>query len=363
MSTGEAHPDAPALRGGLYGLLAAALFGASAPFSKLLLPHVGPLTLAALLYLGAALPLWLARWFGDAPAVEAPLRRSDLPPLSAIVLLGGVVGPVCLMLGLQRVSGVSGSLLLNLEGPLTIAIAITVFREHLSPRELGAAALIVSGAGVLSLAPGPVRGHWTGALLVACACAAWAMDNNLTQRLSTKDPRAIVRVKALGAGVCNLALAFGVGESLPRWPVCLAALVLGALSYGASILLDVYALRLLGAAREAAFFATAPFIGALLAVPLLGEGLGPAALGAMAVMALGVVLLLRARHGHLHAHEALAHEHLHVHDAHHQHAHPPGTPEGEPHAHWHEHAPTVHDHPHVADLHHRHPHRAPQLRE
>lgn len=351
----------PNVRGAIYGLLAAALFGASAPVSKWLLGQVEPLSLAALLYLGAALPLWLARAVRRPAQVEAPLRKSDVPLASAIVLLGGVAGPLCLLFGLERVSGVTGSLLLNLEGPLTIAIALAVFREHLSARELGAAALILAGATVLSVGGEPAgaeagKGHWLGVLLVACASAAWAWDNNLTQRLSAKDPRAIVRVKALGAGACNLALAVVFREHLPPWQVCLGALLLGALSYGASILLDVYALRLLGAAREAAIFATAPFIGAWIALPLLGERLQPGALLAMAVMAAGVVLLLRARHGHLHAHEPLAHEHLHVHDAHHQHSHPPGTPLGEPHAHWHQHAPLVHDHPHAGDVHHRHPH-------
>lgn len=343
-------------QGALYGLLAAALFGASAPFAKLLLGHVQPLSLAALLYLGAALQLWFGRLLRRGPAVEAPLRRSDAPLATAVVLLGGVAGPVCLMFGLERVSGVTGSLLLNLEAPLTIVIALSVFREHLSARELLAAGLVIVGAGVLSVSPGAVGGHWLGVLLVACASAAWALDNNLTQRLSAKDPRAIVRVKALGAGTCNLALAFLFGEHLPPPSLCLFALLLGALSYGASILLDVYALRLLGAAREAAFFATAPFLGALIAVPLLHEGLGPGALVAMGVMGSGVVLLMRARHGHRHAHDALAHEHLHSHDAHHQHPHPPGTPVGEPHAHWHQHAPLIHDHPHAGDLHHRHSH-------
>ncbi len=186
------------------------------------------------------------------------------------------------------------------------------------------------------------------------------MDNNLTQRLSLKDPVAVVRIKALGAGACMLAIALAAGQQrLPGPGVLAAALALGAASYGLSIVLDMYALRLLGAAREAAYFATAPFLGALAALPLLGERLSPTQLLGGAAMALGVVLLVRERHGHLHTHELLEHEHLHVHDEHHQHEHPGMTDVTGPHSHPHRHAPLTHDHPHVSDLHHRHKHGPP----
>jgi hypothetical protein len=155
-----------------------------------------------------------------------------------------------------------------------------------------------------------------------------------------------------------LLLALGRGQPLPSDVVLAGALALGAASYGLSILLDMYALRLLGAAREAALFATAPFIGALAALPLLQEQLRAVDVAAGSLMAVGVVLLLRERHGHLHTHAPLEHEHLHVHDAHHQHAHEgfEDLTSALPHSHPHRHAPLVHDHPHVSDLHHRHRH-------
>ena len=125
---------------------------------------------------------------------------------------------------------------------------------------------------------------------------------------------------------------------------------------GVSVVLDAFALRLIGAAREAAYFATAPFVGALASVLLLGDTLRWHDGLAMLVMAVGVGFLLRERHGHQHAHDEISHEHLHEHDEHHQHEHQPGDPVGEPHSHPHRHAPLVHDHPHVSDAHHRHRH-------
>jgi drug/metabolite transporter (DMT)-like permease len=344
------------LRGAGFGLAAAALFGLSAPISKLLLGEVTPVLLAGLLYSGAAMGLWLHRLIVPRTR-EAGLRREDLPKLLAVVVAGGVAGPVLMLFGLRSVSGLTGSLLLNLEAPFTMLLALLVFREHLGRRGAIAAALIVLGACVLKLEAGPFGADALGVVLLAAACACWALDNNLTQRLSLRDPFEIVRFKALAAGLANSALGLWVsGGALPPVRYIVAALALGSLSYGASIVLDAYALRLVGAAREAAYFATAPFIGALASLALLDERLRWHDVLAMAVMAAGVGFLLRERHSHTHEHQPLDHEHLHTHDAHHLHQHAPGDPPGEPHSHVHHHAPLTHDHPHVPDAHHRHQH-------
>jgi drug/metabolite transporter (DMT)-like permease len=343
-------------RGALAGLAAAALFGLSAPLAKRLLADVGPLHLAGLLYLGAGLGLTAVRLVRPASR-EAPLRRVDLGLLLGIVLAGGVLGPVLLLVGLRHLAAVSASLLLNLEGLFTLALAVLVFREHVSWRTGGAALAILLGATFLAWRPGEVRVELTGVLCVAGACAAWGLDNNLTCRLSLRDPVAIVQVKALVAGGCNLFLGLAVGERATLTPALIgASLVVGLLGYGLSIVLDVYSLRLIGAAREAAYFATAPFVGAVAAVPLLGERLYLPDAIAAALMAVGVVFLLKERHSHLHVHEPMEHDHLHVHDEHHQHEHAPGQDAAGPHAHPHRHETLTHEHRHVPDLHHRHKH-------
>lgn len=301
--------------------------------------------------------MWLHRAFAS-PTKEASLRTADIPRLAAVVLSGGIGGPVLMLLGLGRVTALSGSLLLNLEAPFTVVVAVVFFREHLGRAIAGAVALIVSGAVILKLDPGALGADTKGVLLLAGACACWSIDNNLTQRLSLRDPFAIVRIKTLVAGVANTALGLlFVSAAFPPWRFVLGALVLGSLSYGVSVVLDAYALRLVGAAREAAFFATAPFVGAVGSMALLGDPLRWTDGLAMGVMAVGLALLLRERHAHGHVHEELAHEHLHVHDEHHQHDdHLVDDPAGEPHSHEHRHAPLAHDHPHVPDAHHRHQH-------
>jgi drug/metabolite transporter (DMT)-like permease len=347
--------SAPALpRGVASGLGAAVLFGLSTPFAKLLLPSSGPFLLAGLLYLGAGIGLTVIAPFRRAER-EAPLRLGDLPTLAAMVVAGGIAGPLLLLAGLARLPGGEASLLLNLEAPFTIGIAVLLFGESLGRREvLGAAAVVLGG---VILASGPSEGsmHALGALAVAGAGLAWSIDNNLSQRLSLRDPVAVTRVKTLVAGCINVAVAMAMGDPLPSAVPLAGALVTGFLGYGLSIVLHLVALRHIGTARQAAYLATAPFIGAAASVPILGERMAWRDVAAGLVMGAGVTLLVRARHGHRHVHDAVEHAHAHVRDEHHDHTHGGGVPP-EPHSHLHQHAPLAHDHPHHPDPHHRHRH-------
>jgi drug/metabolite transporter (DMT)-like permease len=352
-------PASPLWPGVPLALLSAALFGASTPLAKMLLGDgLNPFVLAGLLYLGSGIglaSLSAARRVSGGVAAEAPLRRADMPWLLLVVLSGGAAAPALLMLGLATTPAASASLLLNLEGLATMAIAWLVFRENVDRRLLLGAAAILAGAVVLSWQEGPGGIGW-GAVAIAGACLFWGIDNNLTRRLSAADPVQIAMIKGLAAGSMNIALGLGLGAGLPAATALGAAALLGFVGYGVSLVLFILALRHLGTARTGAYFSTAPFIGAVLAVALLGEAVTGQLLAAGLLMAIGLYLHLAERHDHEHAHEALDHEHRHRHDEHHQHAHLPGDPPGEPHTHRHRHAPIVHKHPHYPDLHHRHPH-------
>ena len=348
-------------RGAVMALGSAILFGVSTPFSKILLRQTGPLFLAALLYVGAGLVLLvvvlpLQRRRRADGAAEAALRFADLPLLGAATLCGAILGPSLMMFGLVRVSAVTGSLLLNLEPPLTILLAVVWFREHLGIRQMAAAALILAGTVLVGFRPGDLASQWPGMVAVAFACLAWAIDTNLNQRLSLRDPVALGGIKGLLGGLSMLAVALLAGESLPSPRAIVSGFALGSIAYGASIVLFFKALRQLGAARVAVYFATAPFVGALTAVVVLDDTLRGLDLLAMALMAAGLGILLRETHAHEHVHDETEHDHAHAHDEHHDHAHPPGVAVAGRHSHPHRHAPLVHAHPHAPDLHHRHRH-------
>lgn len=346
-----AHP------GVLATLLAAALFGAGTPLAKLLLAQTSPWLLAALLYLGSGVGLFVLRLLRRAP--PSPLPRGQGKWLAGAVLAGGMAGPVLLMVGLSGMPASSASLLLNAEGVLTALIAWCVFRENFDRRIALGMLAIVAGGVVLSW-PGEANfGELWPALAVLGACLAWAVDNNLTRKVSLSDASFIAMVKGLAAGASNLMLALALGASWPGAPVIVAAALLGFASYGASLALFVVGLRHLGTARTGAYFSIAPFVGAALAIVLLGEPVSLPLLIAGTLMAWGVWLHLTENHQHLHTHEPLEHSHAHEHgvgDPHHDHTHEAGMASGTRHVHSHRHTMIAHSHAHFPDAHHRHSH-------
>jgi len=334
-------------------LAAALLFGAGTPLAKLLLQDVGPWLLAGLLYLGSGAGLLLYRRLRRAPAVR--LTREEAPWLAGAIFAGGVLAPVLLMLGLAGMPASDASLLLNAEGVFTALLAWFVFKENLDARIALGMAAIVAGALVLSW-PGEARfAGLVPTLAVLGACLAWAVDNNLTRKLSLTDASWIAAIKGLFAGVVNVALAAALGANLPSAANLAAAMVVGFLAYGVSLALFVVGLRHLGTARTGAYFSVAPFFGAAVAIAL-GEPVTLPLLSAGALMALGIWLHLTEHHQHLHEHPGLNHAHMHVHDAHHQHDHDFAWNGAEPHAHPHAHFPLRHEHPHFPDSHHGHRH-------
>ncbi len=340
-----------------YALLSAALFGASTPLAKLLLGEVPPLLLAATLYLGSGVGLlcWLGarRLLGRQRG--ASLAGNGYLWLAAAILAGGVIAPVLLVFGLVRTDGATASLLLNLEAVLTAVIAWVAFRENVDRRVFLGMMAIVAGGVLLAWQEAPRAGSMAGPALIAGACLAWALDNNLTRRVSGGDAVTIACLKGLIAGSVNMALALQFGFALPSAGALAAAGLVGLVGYGISLVLFIVALRHLGTARTGAYFSVAPFFGAALALAVLGESTTTLFWIAVALMAIGVRLHLTERHQHEHAHEPLEHSHVHVHDEHHQHAHQ-ASDGREPHAHTHRHGRLVHSHPHYPDLHHRHPH-------
>lgn len=334
-------------------MAAALLFGAGTPLAKLLLGQVGPWMLAGLFYLGSGLGLALYRLLSRAARVH--LARGEALWLGGAILSGGVLGPVLLMAGLTAMPASGASLLLNAEGVFTALLAWLAFRENFDRRIALGMALIAAGAVVLSWPQTlSFAGLWP-ALAVLGACLAWGLDNNLTRKVSLHDASWIAAVKGLLAGSVNLGLAWFIGDKLPAAPTVAAAMAVGFLAYGVSLALFVVGLRQLGTARTGAYFAVAPFVGAVLAL-LGGEPLTPALLAAGLLMGAGVWLHLSERHAHTHEHEAMDHDHLHEHDAHHQHLHADGQVVHAKHAHPHRHEPLRHGHAHYPDAHHRHRH-------
>lgn len=348
--------------GATTAILAAVLFGVSTPLAKLLVHDLSPWMLAGLLYLGSGIGLGLVRLVRGLTASskrsERSIRGTEWLWLLGAVFAGGIAGPVLLMSGLTATPASTASLLLNLEGVFTALLAWFVFQESFDRRLVAGMIAIVAGAALLSWG-GPVDvasgwAGWWGPAAVAAACLMWAVDNNLTRKVSLADPMDIAMIKGLVAGGVNVAIALALGDRMPAVPTMSAAMLVGLLGYGVSLVLFVFALRYIGSARTGAYFSTAPFVGGIASLAVFGEPLTAGLVVAAVLMGFGVWLHLTEDHDHEHVHEEIEHDHPHVHDEHHQHAH--DGPVTEPHSHRHRHGRLRHRHPHYPDAHHVHTH-------
>lgn len=338
---------------------AAMLFGASTPAAKFLVGQLHPQLLAGLLYLASGLSLALysaaSRRLGSA-AQETSLKKADIPWLAGAIVSGGIAAPLLLMIGLTTTSGAAASLILNLEAVFTALLAWFCFKENFDRRIFLGMVSIVLGSILLAWQPGVVMAISFGSLAIMAGCFCWALDNNLTRNISDADPVQIAAIKGLVAGLVNCGIALALGSHLPSISILAGSAVVGLMGYGVSLALFIKALRYLGTARTGAYFSTAPFAGAILALLILHEPLTANLMAATGFMVFGVWLHLTESHEHEHSHPEEEHEHLHRHDEHHQHEHDPGIDLSEPHSHWHRHVSIAHSHPHYPDTEHRHEH-------
>lgn len=354
----------PTLYPFLQALLAAVLFGASAPLAKILLGEMEAIPMAGFLYIGsgagALLLLWIEHLRHNGQSREAHLTRAEIPWLLGAMLAGGVAAPIVLLVSLQATPASTASLLLNFESVATTLIAALAFKEAVDRRIWWAVALITLASSLLSWNTSGGWGISLGALGILLACFLWGLDNNFTRHISGKNPLMIVAIKGLGAGTFSLTLGAVLGKELPALSPAFLTMLLGAFSYGLSIYLFILAMRSLGSARTSALFGSAPFVGTLLSLVLLKEIPQSLFWLSLPVMALGTWLMLSENHDHHHIHEPAEHTHAHSHpDDHHDHDHLVDAPLANgvhAHPHWHE--ELAHNHPHTPDLHHRHTHEA-----
>jgi len=343
-------------------IISASLFGISMPLAKLLVKDIPPVALAGLLYLGVFAGLSLYSFVRrkrttDPDKKVAMLERKDFPWIAGAVIIGGIIGPISMMMGLTLVSGFSASLLLNLEGLATAMIAIFFFKENAGKR-FWLALVCMTIAGVfLTWVPDQSKFSIAGPLLIIFAMVCWGIDNNLTRNISDKDPIQISKIKGFIAGTTSISLALILGMK-PSLDITIAfALLLGAFTYGVSLVFFIKALKGLGSSRTGVFFSFAPFIGAIASFIILRESVGWVMFPAAGFMIIGTWLIGSERHAHIHFHKMVTHTHSHNQsDMHHLHEHSEKV--HEPHTHEHAHIELSHAHVHWPDTHHRHEHGA-----
>ena len=338
-------------------ILAAALYALNAPFSKFLLQHSGPTMMAAFLYLGAGVGLFVYGLAGKAlghDPVRAPLTRKELPYTLAMIVLD-IAAPILLMMGLARTAAANASLLNNFEIVATSLIALLIFKEHISRRLWMAIGLVTLASMILGFQGAGSLSFDIGSLFVLGACLCWGFENNCTRMLSSKSSVQITTIKGIFSGLGSLIIALLVGEQIPSPLLICVVLLLGFVAYGLSINFYIKAQKDLGAAKTSAYYSIAPFLGVLFGVLMLRERPGMQFYIGLVIMIAATVLMVKDtialqhthEHNHIHAHEhrhgELVHSHEHEHI--HSHTHTHGEDEGS-HEHLHE---AIEEHEHTHD--------------
>lgn len=272
-----------------FALLAAVLYAINSPVSKLLLNNVPAKMMAAFLYLGAGLGLFImgiVQKMTGMKSEEQPLTKKELPYTVAMVVLD-IAAPIFLMFGLLHTTAANASLLNNFEIVATSVIALVIFKEAISKRLWLAIGLVTLSSMILSFEDVSSLDFSFGSIFVLLACICWGLENNCTRNLSSKNPLEIVVIKGFGSGFGAMAIAFATGESLPSFVYILMALLLGFVAYGLSIYFYIYAQRDLGAAKTSTYYAVAPFVGAGLSLLIFRQLPSVTFIVALVIMAVG----------------------------------------------------------------------------
>lgn len=311
----------------MFAFLAAVFYAINVPISKVLLQHVGPTTMAALLYLGAGIGIGMMSLFNKKDREKAEsLTKAELPYIVGMIVLD-IAAPIFLMLGISYGSSANASLLGNFEIVATTVIALILFKEAVTKRLWVAIGLITLSSILLSF-EGTDSFHFSyGSLLVIMATVCWGLENNCTRELSSKSTYQIVMLKGLCSGLGALVISLIKKESFPGFGYIAIALALGFVAYGLSIFMYVRAQNVLGAAKTSAYYAINPLIGALLAFVFLSESLSWMYVIALLVMVIGSALVVVdtfiRQHDHEHQH-TFSHSHggsTHTHTVRHSHVH------------------------------------------
>ena len=276
--------------------------GAAIVASRFIVDSVPPLTLAMLRYaIGFACLLPFA-----IVALRAPRTMPPSRDLLAMAALGtGQFGILIALLnfGLQRVAAAPAALIFSLFPLLTLLLGAALGREQVTGRLAAGVLLSISGV-ALALGPklqaGPGSGWWGEAAVLASACVG-ALCSVLYRPYLQRYPTVPVSAFAMLASVLFLAAA-ALAEG---WPARVAALpgtawaVVGfiGLSSGVGYFWWLYALKHESPTRVTAFLSLNPVTAAVLGWLLLREPLPPQLLGAVALIAAGLVLATRTPSG------------------------------------------------------------------
>ena len=286
------------LTGYLSVLFAAALFGSVFSLAKVPLATIDPLALTAIIYTISGLAL--------IPFARASFtfeRKFDYIYVIIVTIFGGIAAPVLLMYGLQQTAASTAAILTNGEIVFTLALSSLFFGEkpH-GPVGLFAVVLVVIGLviattedltaleSILELNPGNI--------MILASMLMWAIDNNVSRRLTLKvSPAKIAMVKSLAGGLILLAiaLAMGKGDSIAsiKLDMWMLIIIMSISGFGGALLLFLEGIKRIGTVKTMSMFSMTPVFGIVIAALALGESITVFQGIATGLIIIGIILIGR----------------------------------------------------------------------
>lgn len=285
------------MRGSIYGITAAAIWGGMYVVSDVTLTVVPPFTLLSLRILLALLVLApLGRRERKLPA-GAALRK-----LALIGMLGLGISLGAQFLGTDLSTAVNGALVTSASPAFVVLFAVVILRERLTfPRLIS---IILASAGVLAILE-PASADFgsetfLGDVFLAVAALTWGLYSVMIRQVSTRLglPTLTVTAVALFGGLL-VSVPASVIELTQRpvgeidLGIGLGIFYLGVISTAFALLLWNRAFALVPANLAALFFFAQPLAGAILAAVFLDQTMTPSLWlgGGLIVLAVSISLL------------------------------------------------------------------------
>lgn len=279
-------------------LLAAALFGSVFTVAKVPLASMDPLALSAVIYTISGLSL--------IPFARASFRldRRELRYMLVITAFGAVAAPVLLLYGLQQTDASDASILANGEVLFTVVLSSIFFGEK--PRgRVGMLAIAIVVVGLFMATTdmkfsGTVLQFNAGNIMILSSMFLWAIDNNVSRRLTTFSsitPAKIAMIKSLVGGLAMLAITAAIGkwgeiaDVAPEMWLLIAGMSVS--GFGGALLLFLEGIKRIGTIKTMSVFSMTPIFGIAIAAIALGESISVFQGIATGMIIFGILLVSR----------------------------------------------------------------------
>jgi drug/metabolite transporter (DMT)-like permease len=288
------------LRGAIYGLMAAAIWGGMYVVSDVVLKTIPPFTLLTIRLLLGILVLAPMVWWGHRySGLRLPTQRELLTVLG-VGMIGFGISVGAQFVGTDKSTAINGSLVTSSSPAFILLFAALILRERLTFQRISAVLLATVGVFIIiDLSKANFSSEtFQGDIALTVAAVTWGLYSVLVRRVSQTLDTLVVTLFAFCGGLLVTVPASALElQSRAIGQVdggtLLGILYLGIVSTAGAMWLWNRAFALIDASVASLFFFAQPLVGAFLSVILLDQQVKPNLWVGSALIALGVLLSLR----------------------------------------------------------------------